>query len=64
MKMAMYQSVGAPSDPDSREVISKHFVYCLLILMFDCFTSEQFTYVTGPTKIDHVSANYPELYFR
>ena len=22
------------------------------------------TYVTGPTKIDHVSANYTELYFR
>ena len=21
-------------------------------------------YVTGPTKIDHVSANYTELYFR
>ena len=22
------------------------------------------TYVTGPAKIDHVSANYTELYFR
>ena len=64
MKMAMYHSVGAPSDPDSREVIGKHFVCCLLILMFDYFTSEQFTYVTGPTKIDYVSANYTELYLR
>ena len=25
---------------------------------------EYFAYVTGPAKIDHVSANYTELYFR
>ena len=23
-----------------------------------------YTYVTGPAKIDHVNANYTELYFR
>ena len=44
MKMAMYHSAGAPSDPDSREVIGKYFVCCLLTLMFNYFTSEQFTY--------------------
>ena len=28
-----------------------------------CAACDQVLYVTGPTEIDHVSANYTELYF-
>lgn len=41
MKMAMYHSDVAPSDADSRKVIGQHFVCCLLIWMFDHYTTEQ-----------------------
>ena len=40
----MYHSASAPSDADSRKVIGKHFVCCLLILMLDHYTTEQFAY--------------------